>query len=185
MFYKTTLKDFIRVPPTQFGDDTEASILAQIKEKYSGYTSTELGIVIDVVKVKSFEEGMIVPGDGAAFYRSEFEVINLKLGLQESIVGKIRDIADFGAFITLGPIDGMIHVSQTMDDFVSFSKDKALQGKEKGGSLKVGDICRAKVIAISFKDVNNPKIGLTMRQDNLGKLDAIKEMANAKKEKAK
>ena len=45
-------------------------------------------------------------------------------------LGKIRDIAEFGAFINLGPIEGMIHVSQTMDDFVSFSKDKTLAGKE-------------------------------------------------------
>ena len=178
MFYKTTLKDHIRVAPNMFGEDMDKSILAQVREKYSGYTSEEVGIVIDVINVKNFTDGVIIPGDGASFHRTEFEVIALKLGLQESIVGKIRDIADFGAFITLGPIEGMIHVSQTMDDFVSMAESKVLQGKEKGKTLKVNDVCRAKVIAISFKDVSNPKIGLTMRQQYLGKIDSLAEDAN-------
>lgn len=179
MFYKITLKDIVRVPPKFFGEDIEASILSQVKEKYTGFTSSEAGIVIDVVKINDYGEGILIPGDGASFYEVEFQVIALKLTLQESIIGKIRDIADFGAFITLGPIEGMIHVSQTMDDFVSFSEEKVLQGKEKGKTLKVNDVCRAKVIAISFKDVTNPKIGLTMRQKYLGKVDDIKEEVKA------
>lgn len=177
MFYRTVLKDIIRVPPQFFGADIEASILSQVRENFSGFTSSEVGIVIDVVRINDFGEGIIIPGDSASFYEAEFEVIALRLSLQESIVGKIRDIADFGAFITLGPIEGMIHVSQTMDDFVSFSEEKVLQGKEKGRTLKVNDVCRAKVIAISFKDVSNPKIGLTMRQNFLGKVDDIKNDA--------
>jgi len=74
----------------------------------------------------------------------------------------------------------MIHVSQTMDDFVSFSKDKTLAGKETKRTLKVNDICRARIIAVSFKDILNPKLGLTMRQQGLGKLDWIKEEAEEK-----
>ena len=49
-------------------------------------------------------------------------------------------------FVELGPIEGMVHVSQTMDDFVSFSKDKVLSGKETKRSLKVSD----KVATFSF-----------------------------------
>ena len=75
----------------------------------------------------------------------------------------------------MGAIDGMIHVSQTMDDFVSFSEEKSLSGKESARNLKSGDHCKARIIAISFKDLSNPKIGLTMRQQCLGKLDWIDE----------
>ncbi|MGM5483977.1 MAG: DNA-directed RNA polymerase [Nanobdellota archaeon] len=185
MFYKTVLKDHIRIPPRDFGRDIEGALLKQVKEKFSGFTDQEIGIVIDVIKVNNYGEGIIIPGDGAAFYETEFEVIVLKVSLQESIIGKIRDITDFGAFMTLGPIEGMIHISQTMDDYVSFSAEKVLQGKEKGNTLKSNDICRAKVIALSFKDVSNPKIGLTMRQEFLGKLETIKEEKeekNGKKE---
>jgi DNA-directed RNA polymerase subunit E' len=102
-------------------------------------------------------------------------LLTFKPELHEVVVGKIKDIADFGAFINIGPIEGMIHISQTMDDFVSFSKDKTLTGKESKKSLKVGDVCRARIIAVSFKDPTNPKLGLTMRQQGLGKLDWIEE----------
>ena len=50
--------------------------------------------------------------------------------------------------------------------------------------LKVGDQCRARIIAVSFKDVTNPKLGLTMRQEGLGKLDWINESEKGKEEKA-
>ena len=77
----------------------------------------------------------------------------------------------------------MIHVSQTMDDFVSFSKEKTLTGKESSKTLKMGDKLRARVIAVSFKDIANPKLGLTMRQPFLGKLEWIDEENNKKKGK--
>ena len=140
-----------------------------------GFFSKDLGIVIDVSDVKETGEGVIIPGDGSAYYEAKFEILTFKPELQEVIVGRIRDIVDFGAFITLGPIDGMIHVSQTMDDFVSFSKEKTLAGKESKKTLKINDVCRARIIAVSFKDPLNPKLGLTMRQQGLGRLDWIED----------
>ncbi|MEK6828278.1 MAG: DNA-directed RNA polymerase, partial [Nanoarchaeota archaeon] len=116
-----------------------------------------------------------IPGDGAAYYDVSFELLTFKPEMQEVVLGKIKDIAEFGAFINIGPIDGMIHISQTMDDFVSFSKDKTLAGKETKRTLKVNDLCRARIIAVSFKDILNPKLGLTMRQQGLGRLEWIKE----------
>ena len=131
--------------------------------------------MVDVCALKEIGKGIIIPGDGSSYYEAKFEVLSFKPELQEVIVGRIKDIVDFGAFITLGPIDGMIHVSQTMDDFVSFSKEKTLAGKESKRSLKINDVCRARIIAISFKDPLNPKLGLTMRQQGLGRLDWIEE----------
>jgi DNA-directed RNA polymerase subunit E' len=94
--------------------------------------------------------------------------------LHELVYGKVSEITNFGAFIDMGPMRGMIHISQTMDDYVSFSKDEALLGKNSKRTLKVGDLCLARVVAISHKG-NDPKIGLTMRQPGLGKLEWIKE----------
>lgn len=175
MFYRTTLKDTTRVPPHLFAKGTKDAILAQLKEKYEAFISKEAGIVIDVLEVNSFSDGVVIPGDGAAYYEVQFDVLSFKVELQEIFVGKIRDIADFGAFIGLGPIEGMIHISQTMDDFVSFSAEKTLHGKESNRVLKVEDICRTRVIAVSYKDVANPKFGLTMRQPGLGKIEWLSE----------
>jgi len=171
MFYKTELKDHIRVPPSMFDIEVEDAVVQRVRKKYEGYISKDFGIVIDVSGVSVIGEGVLIPGDGAPYYDVTFDLLTYKPEMHEVTLGKIKDIADFGAFINLGPIDGMIHVSQTMDDFVSFSKEKVLTGKETKRSLKVGDNCRARIIAISFKDLQNPKLGLTMRQGGLGKLE--------------
>ncbi len=173
MFYRVEVNDHIRVPPRFFTFDVNEAVLKAIKQKYDGLIDPTLGVVIDVAHVKDIGEGVIIPGDGASYYDTTFELLVLQPELQEVLPGKIKDIADFGAFITLGPIDGMIHISQTMDDFVSFAKDKTLSGRDTKRPLRVGDSCRARVIAVSFKDVTNPKIGLTMRQPGLGKLEWI------------
>ncbi len=180
MFYKIELKDHIRVPPRYFDLGVKEAVLKAVKLKYDGLTNAELGFVIDIIHVKDIGEGVIIPGDGASYYETTFEVIAFKPELQEVVTGRIKDIADFGAFLTMGPIDGMIHISQTMDDFVSFAKDKVLTGRDSKKVLKVGDLCRARVIAVSFKDITNPKIGLTMRQQGLGKLEWIEEEGKEK-----
>ncbi len=182
MFYRTKLTDNIRLPPDMFELELKAALLKMIKNKFEGYISKDIGVVIDVASIGDVGEGIIVPGDGAPYYKVNFELLTFRPELQEVVVGRIKDIADFGAFISLGPIEGMIHVSQTMNDYVSFGKDKVLQGKESKRSLKVGDLCRARVIAFSYKDITNPKLGLTMRQQGLGKLEWLDEdKAKAKK----
>lgn len=173
MDYKLKIEDHIRVPPASFADNKEKAVQKQIREKYDGYISKEVGIVIDVSDIDNMEQGIIIPGDGAIYYKTTFNLLTFKPDLQEVVLGRIKDIADFGAFMSIGPLDGMIHISQTMDDFVSFSKDKVLAGKDSKKSLKIGDLCRARIIAISYKEPTNPKLGLTMRQFGLGKLDWI------------
>ena len=188
MFYKSEIKDHIRVPPALFNLTRQEAVLKQLKEEYEGYISKDIGIVIDVKEIKDIKEGIVIPGDGASYYETTFELLTFKPELQEVVMGRIKDIADFGAFISLGPIEGMIHISQTMDDFVSFAKDKVLTGKDTKRTLKIGDACKARIIAVSFKDTTSPKLGLTMRQSGLGRNDWIEEEKKAeapeKEEKA-
>ena len=177
MFYKVKAKDYIRVPPAMFNLDKKTSILQNVKLTYEGHISKEIGFVLNVIEVGTVGEGIIVPGDGAAYYDTSFELLAFKPEMNELVFGKIRDITDFGAFLDLGGAEGMVHISQSMDDFVSFSKEKVLQGRKSGQTIKVGDRCKARIIAISYKDINNPKIGLTMRQEGLGKVEWLEQMS--------
>ncbi len=169
MFYRVKVKDHIRVPPSMFNLSKKDAVLQNVKSSYDGFISKDFGFVINVIDVGAVGEGVIVPGDGAGYYETEFELLTFKPEMNELLFGKIRDITDFGAFMDLGGAEGMVHISQSMDDFVSFSKEKVLQGKKTGHTVKVGDKCKARIIAVSYKDMNNPKIGLTMRQEGLGK----------------
>lgn len=175
MFYEVQLKSHVRVPPSSFGQPIKESLLKELKSRFEAYIAKDIGIVIDIVDVVDVGEGVITPGDGAPYYHTTFTALVFRVELQETFAGKVRDITEFGAFVTLGPIEGMVHVSQTMDDFVSFAKEKVLQGKDSGRTLKVDDLVRTRMIAISYKDVSNPKYGLTMRQPGLGKIDWGKE----------
>jgi DNA-directed RNA polymerase subunit E' len=174
MFYLTEVEDHIRVDPKLFGRPTRESISEQLEETYSDYYDKEMGQSIAVVDIIDIGEGIIIPGDGAAYYKCRFRIIAWKPELQELVFGKVLEITNFGAFMDMGAMKGMIHISQTMDDYVSFSDTGALSGKSSGRTLKANDLCLARVVAISHKG-EDPKIGLTMRQPGLGKLEWIKE----------
>ena len=174
MFYLTEVEDYIRVEPSLFGLPTVEAVEQQLKKTYEDYYNRDLGKVIAVLEILNVGEGVIIPGDGAAYYNSKFKLLVWKPELQELVYGVISEIANFGAFIEIGVMRGMIHISQTMDDYVSFSKSNSLIGKSGKRSLKKGDLCLARIVAISHKG-EDPKIGLTMRQPGLGKLEWIKE----------
>lgn len=175
MFYEVIAKGHIRIPPRLLSGDVKDAIMNNLNNTLDLNVPAELGIVVDISEIIEVGEGIIIPGDGAAYYDTTFKMIIFRPEMQEIVIGKIQEVADFGAFIDIGPIDGMIHISQTMDDFVSFSKTGELQGKETKRILKVNDKCRARIVAISYKDISNPKIGLTMRQPMLGQLHYIEE----------
>lgn len=174
MFYLTEAEDYVRVEPKLFGLETIEAVKQQLKETYTNHTDREFGAVINVIDVLEVGEGIIIPGDGAAYYKSKFKLLTWKPEMQELCFGTISEITNFGAFINLGALNGMIHISQTMEDYVSFSKSGTLVGKSGKKSLKKGDQCLARIIAISYKE-NEPKIGLTMRQPGLGKLEWIQD----------
>ena len=185
MFYIIEVEDCIRVEPKLFGLPTSEAVDKQLRETYADYYNTEFGKVISLIDVLEINEGVIIPGDGAAYYSSKFKLLVWKPVLQELVYGKIAEITNFGAFINFGSMKGMIHISQTMDDYVSFSKSDSLLGKASKRNLKQGDLCLARIVAISHKG-DEPKIGLTMRQPGLGKLDWLKEdKAKKKKEESK
>ncbi len=184
MFYLSEVQDYIRVEPKLFGLPTMEAVDQQLKEIYTDYYDKEIGKVITVIRVLEVGDGVIIPGDGAAYYNTKFKLLVWKPEMHELVYGIISEITNFGAFINLGVMKGMIHISQTMEDYVSFSKTNILTGKSTKRSLKQRDLCLARIVAISHKG-DEPKIGLTMRQPGLGKLEWIKEDQLKKEREAK
>lgn len=184
MFYLLEVEDHVRVEPKHFGLPTKEAVEKQINETFVDKVTKELGFVVGLVSVDKVDAGVIVPGDGAAFYNSVFKILVWKPELHELVYGVISDITNFGAFMQIGPAQGMVHISQTMEDYVSLSKTGTLAGKASKRNLSKGDECLARIVAISFK-AGEPKIGLTMRQPGLGCIDWIKEDKKKKDAAAK
>ncbi len=120
--------------------------------------------------------GIIIPGNANTFHEVEFTILSFKPVISEVVEGEVVEIVDFGSFIRLGPLDGLVHVSQICDDYISYEQvGNRFIGKETGKILEVNDIVRAKIIAVSLGTGRSGKLGLTMRQKFLGKEDWIEQ----------
>jgi DNA-directed RNA polymerase subunit E' len=189
MYYRLKMVDKVRVPPNRLGEDLETVILDAIQEQLEGSIDKDIGIFIAVTRVTRIGEGEMIPGDGAVFYDVDFEGLALRLTLQEVIEGIVVETTSFGAFISLGPIDAMLHVSQISDEYISYDeKNSTLICQDSGRHIGVGDVVRARVVTLSLseREPRESKIGLTMRQAGLGSLTWLdEEMKAEQKEKDK
>ena len=151
MFKLITLQDTIRIPPETFGNPLEKVGLDQVKAKYEGIVDEELGYVIAVNKVEVSPVGKIIPGDGATYHKVSFSLLTFYPIIQEVVEGDVVEIADFGAFVRIGPVDALLHVSQLMDDYMSYDeKQGVLLGKETKRKLTSGDQVRVRITAVSL-----------------------------------
>lgn len=175
LFKLITREDTIRIPPETFGNPLEAVGHQQVKAKYEGVVSEELGYVIAVTNVKVSPTGKIIPGDGATYHKVSFCLLTFYPKIQEVVEGEVVEIADFGAFVRIGPVDALLHVSQLMDDFISYDeKQGVLLGKETKRKLMTGDQVRVRITAVSLgRAGSSGKIGVTARQPFLGKLEWV------------
>ena len=176
MYYKSAVEGVVRVDPSRFSEDLKKVVTEELRQNYENKVVDQLGRVIAIQSIKNIEDGIIIHGDGAAFHNVTFNVVHYLPEINDLIEGEIKDIAKFGAFVDFGPFEGMIHISQTMDDFVSFSKEGTLLGKDSKKVLKIKDKVRARIIAVSIKNTQEPKIGMTMRQPYLGKSEWLDEI---------
>ncbi|HJJ32169.1 MAG TPA: DNA-directed RNA polymerase [Methanocorpusculum sp.] len=178
MYYKLKLNDKVRVPPERMGEDLNTVILDVLQEQFEGSVDKEMGIFIAVTGVDRVGEGEIIYSDGGVYYDVDFEAVTIRLGLQEVIEGIVVETTSFGAFVSLGPIDAMLHMSQISDEYIDYDeKNSRLVCKDSGRHIGVGDKVRARVVALSLneRDPRESKIGLTMRQPGLGTLEWIDE----------
>lgn len=183
MYNIIKIRDKIRVPPNKFGKTLNKTILELTQEAYEGIIDEDIGLVVMVVNANKCGDGKIILGDGAAYYETELELLTYKPLLHELVEGQIGETTEFGAFVSIGAIDGLVHVSQIMDEFLDYdSKNSIFIGKSSKRKLSIGDPVLARVVTVSLKNtIADSKIGLTMRQPFLGKLEWINKEIEEKK----
>lgn len=182
MFKILSIKDEVRVPPTKFDLDLSEAVKESLQETIEGKINSDIGVFMAVTEILNIGEGKIMPEDGAIYYPAEFKILTYMPELNEIVAGEVVDITEFGAFTRIGPIDALVHVSQIMDDKLSYdAKNSVFTGKKTGYRLKEGDIIRARVVGVSLGK-GRSKVSLTMRQPSLG---AIEWIERDKKKSAK
>lgn len=182
MYYMHSVKDTFKMPPEYFDKSIEKVATEILKRKYEGTIDKNLGVVVAVLNVRNVSDGMIYAGDPSLHHEAEFDMLTYMPYVEEVVAGEVTELAEFGAFIRIGPIDGLVHVSQITNDFLSFDrKVPAFVSKRSGRMLKKGDVVFAKISTVSMKtSVKDSKIALTMKPEGLGKQEWINEGEKAR-----
>lgn len=185
MYKKMRLADTVRIAPELLGEPVMEAVKLALREKLEGLVDKRIGAIVAVKDVIEVGEGHILAGDGGVYYDAVFDTLTFMPELQEIIEGSVVEVVQFGVFLGIGPLDGLVHVSQLTDEFVSYDeKNSRLITKESGRSVTEGDRIRARIIAVSLneREPRDSKIGLTMRQHALGKVEWIEEARKPKGE---
>jgi DNA-directed RNA polymerase subunit E' len=178
MYKRVRLKDTVEVPPEELGDVSTDLVKRLLQEKLEGRMDEDVGSVVSVVNVHDIGEGAVLPSRPGVYYEADFDAITFDPEMQEVVDGTVVEVVEFGAFVGIGPIDGLLHVSQISDEYLSYdAENQQLASGESNRTLTVKDAVRARIVTKSI-DERNPrdsKIGLTAKQVGLGKHGWLKE----------
>jgi len=158
-----------------YGEEKKKAVSNILRHAHEGLWDKDLGFKLLVTDILNIGKGRVIPGDGASYHDVTFNIVTYLPVLHEVVEGEVAEVLEFGAFVRIGPVDGLVHVSQVTNDFISYDKkNKVLQAKETKRTLKEGDKVRARIVTVSLKK-DKIKIGMTLRQPGLGKLEWIAE----------
>ncbi|MCD6126434.1 MAG: DNA-directed RNA polymerase [Thaumarchaeota archaeon] len=176
MFNLIEVEDTIGIVPKDFGKPLKQVALEELRSLYEGKIVEGLGYVIMVTDVEVDPMGILLPRDGSTYHRVKAKLLTFQPRVQEVGEGEVVEITEFGAFIRVGPLDALLHISQIIDDYITYDeRHSILTGKKTGKRLEVGDDVRFRVVAVSLTHGTVGKVGVTTRQPYLGKLEWIKE----------
>ena len=185
MYKRVRLRDTVEVPPEHLAEVTPELVKKLLQDKLEGRMDEDVGSVVSVTEVHDIGEGAVVPNEPGVYYEAEFDALTFDPQMQEVVDGEVVEVVNFGAFVGIGPVDGLLHVSQISDEYLAYDgENQQLASRDSNRTLTVGDAVRARIVTKSI-DERNPrdsKIGLTAKQVGLGKHGWLEQ---ERKERAK
>ena len=178
MYMLTQAERVVRIPPANLKNDIGQVIDALTQDSFEGRLGEDKSLTVLTTKVEPIGPGRIVHGDGAVYQTVRYEQLVFRPKDNELIEGVVVEVLKFGAFVRFGPLDGLLHISQVMDDRVDVDPDnQRLVGKDTGRTLGIGDRVKARIVSIDLNEKNpsDSKIGLTMRQPGLGRIEWLED----------
>jgi DNA-directed RNA polymerase subunit E' len=187
MYYLDHRRDVVRIPPERLGPELVNVLTELAQQQFEGKLVDGQNLAVTIRDVRPVGEGHIIHGDGGVYQEVEYQALVFRPEIQEVVEGAVVEIRKFGAFVRFGPLDGLLHVSQIMDDRVNIDEhNQRLVGIESKKDLRVGYKVRARVVSLSLSEISprDSRIGLTMRQPALGRLEWIQEAHKKADEKS-
>ena len=172
MYKRVRLRDTVEVPPRHLADVSPGMVKKLLQDKLEGRMDEDVGSVVSVIEVHDIGDGAVLPNKPGVYYEAEFDALTFDPQMQEVVDGEVVEVVNFGAFVGIGPVDGLLHVSQISDEYLAYDEEnQQLASRESNRVLATGDAVRARIVTKSI-DERNPrdsKIGLTAKQVGLGK----------------
>ncbi|MFC7074994.1 DNA-directed RNA polymerase [Haloarcula halophila] len=178
MYKRVRLRDTVEVPPRHLADVSPDLVKKLLQDKLEGRMDEDVGSVVSVIDVHDIGDGAVLPNKPGVYYTAEFDALTFDPQMQEVVDGEVVEVVNFGAFVGIGPVDGLLHVSQISDEYLAYDgENNQLASRESNRILAEGDAVRARIVTKSI-DERNPrdsKIGLTAKQVGLGKHGWLQE----------
>jgi small subunit ribosomal protein S1 len=108
------------------------------KQEYIGKT-----LKLNVIEVDQARKRLILSGKAAETARRKERLQELQIG--QKITGIVSNVVDFGAFVNLGSIDGLIHISRLSWEKVEHPSNVVKPGDEIEVLIKNVDVDRERV----------------------------------------
>ncbi|KAL7663154.1 DNA-directed RNA polymerase subunit [[Candida] zeylanoides] len=96
MFVLTEISDLVRIPPHTFNVPIEECIDNELSKKYANKVVANLGLAVSVWDVLDIKDGLLKPGDGAAFVEVRFRCVVWKPFIGEILTGWVEDCTQDG-----------------------------------------------------------------------------------------
>lgn len=187
MFYVTRIEESVRIDPLKLNVPAERAVLQTLREKYSGSYDKELGYVVTVLRtVEVDEEGYLIPGDGGVKVRSVADLLCFLPYPGDVAMGVVEEVSESGAKVRVGPMTGMLHISQVFEgDYAVYdSARNAFVGKTSQKIIQVNDVLRVRITSISTRnEAKETRLMLTCRQPGLGRVQLQPQQAEVQQTK--
>src|SRR4030065_333915 len=167
MYVMASREDVVMIPPNLLGEDFNKLAVRLTQETFQNKVEGDGSFTVLVKNIDPQGGGRIIHGDGAVYQKVKFDALMFRPALHEVVEGSVCEVLKFGAFIRFGPLDGLLHISQIMDDKIDIDVDgRRLIGKDTKRELRLGDSVRARIVSLSINEGSprGSKSGLRLRE---------------------
>lgn len=105
MFALTRISDLLRITPDAFDLPTEQSLRNAVHHKYANHVIPGVGLCVCLYDILEADDGLIKPGDGSVFVKTQFRMVVFKPFVGEVLIGWISQNLSEGIKVKLGFFD--------------------------------------------------------------------------------
>ncbi|MCK4428781.1 MAG: DNA-directed RNA polymerase [Candidatus Aenigmarchaeota archaeon] len=181
MFYLVDVREKVGIEAQNLKKDIRECAEERLEELH---LKEENGVFLGVVEIKSIGgTGKILPERPYIYFDIEYTSLFFQPAENEIVDGIITEIAEFGPFVRLGPIEAFIHISQIVKEKLTYNPEQDIITTKDGKFVVKKDEKVRALVANSTISEEKVRVNLTMRQDGLGLISALEKEKKPKKAK--